>query len=96
MRQDMPGETLEGGTTRAARVHDRRDARYIGIYPEPGEPFENVSVEINQTGRDNQAIRLDDASRLLARNRRRDARNRSLLDRYIVNAAETGKMFSEF
>jgi hypothetical protein len=92
MWQDMLGETPEGGTTGAARIYNRGDARAyardIGIDAEPGKPFENMSVEVDQAGRDNQAIRLDEASRLLAWNRRRNARNLPLLNRYIVNTAQ--------
>jgi hypothetical protein len=60
----------------------------IRIYPEPGEPFENVSVQIDQARRDDETVRVDDAPRLLARDARRDARDLPLLDRQIVNTAQ--------
>jgi hypothetical protein len=44
-------------------------------------------MEVDEAWRDNKTVRLDNASRFLVSDRRRDARNLALFDRYIVNAA---------
>src|ERR1700730_6353438 len=93
MRQDMARETLEGGTSRTARIHDRRNApmppRDIRIHSEPREPFENVSVKIDQTRRYDETLCVDYAPRLFIGNCGRDSRDHTLLDRDITNATKT-------
>jgi hypothetical protein len=93
MRQDMARETLEGGAPGTARVNDRGNACVhagdIGIHAEAGESFEDVSVKIDQTRRHDETLCVDHAPRLFIGNARRDSRDHALLDRNIVNAAQT-------
>jgi len=52
-------------------------------------------MEIDEAWRDDKTVRLDDAARLLARDRRRDTSNHASLDRYIVNAAKAARGVNE-
>src|SRR5216683_2390754 len=94
MRHDVSRKTFEGRGSRTARIDDRCHARVyatdVRMNADSRAGFEDMRVQIDQAWRDDRARHLDDAPRLLARDRRRDMRNLALLDRNIVIAIATG------
>ena len=92
VRQDVMRETLEGRAAGTARIDDSSDtrvhARNVGIDAEARESFKHMSMQIDQSGRDDATVNGDHATPFLARNLTSDTRDRAVLDRYIVSAAQ--------
>src|SRR5205807_10076109 len=93
LRNNVIGEAGEGGTSGATGVDNRSDSRIhaglVRMDSQSGKTLEDVSVQVDQTGRDYGSGHLDHPPRLLRRNLSFDVRNFSLLDRDILNAVET-------
>ena len=91
----MAWEAGEGRTSGAASIHDSGDASVdtpqVGMHTGAVNPFEDVSMQVNQARGDDFARHLQDARGLLARDRRRDARNRAILDCNIVDAVQADR-----
>ena len=71
-RNDVPGESREGGRPRAPRVHDRGDARphaaEIGVDAVAVDALEDVRVQIDEARGDDLSPDLDGLRRLGGRN----------------------------
>src|SRR5712692_4107562 len=95
MRHDVSRKTFEGRGSRTARIDDRCHARvyasHVRMNAESRAGFDDMGVQIDQARRDDRARHLDDAPRLLARDRRRDMRYLTLLDRDVIITVETGR-----